>query len=221
MAGRLRAGGTPIREWRAQNAAARDRRRDGCNLSCRASMAALRKAPATSSAGSCFSSARSRTPGVVPARITAKHQSLLHLAGQVPWPGRGRHANDPRAVSALRMARKTCPVCSIPVTLRAFALTLNARPWTAWERVPRCRMGRQLRHSRTLRLFGYRAKDIEIASKFYEHFANQIRGLCVERRWHSSPSFRKRDKPRTVPWSMKPNLPGGRVRASMKPGRVQ
>jgi hypothetical protein len=34
---------------------------------------------------------------VVPARIPAKHQSLLHLAGQAPWRGRGRLANDPRA----------------------------------------------------------------------------------------------------------------------------
>jgi hypothetical protein len=34
---------------------------------------------------------------VLPARIPAKHQSLLHLASQAPWPGRGRLANDPRA----------------------------------------------------------------------------------------------------------------------------
>jgi hypothetical protein len=58
------------------SAAARDRRRDG--MSCRASMAALRKAPTTSSAGALKDAGAAR---VVPAQIPAKHQ-IAFTSGQ-------------------------------------------------------------------------------------------------------------------------------------------
>jgi len=79
---------------------------------------------------------------VVPARIPAKHQLLLHLAGQAP-------CRDEAVLQTIRelvlpSAWRGKLARFVPVTPRTFALG---------ERVSRCRMGRQLRHTRTLRLW--------------------------------------------------------------------